>query len=167
MALTLQLQSQIARVDHRPTGPVHANVCDQNVGNGANDPSRIAHDDCPVRHVPGDDRSGADQGVLADRDSRQEHAAAAQACAMKDARGRPLPLQGWAAIDHPLVVHRDHPRAAEDVVLDDHATGYVDTALQRHVAADHDLALDVDVGPDGAAFADDSVTPNHDEVADP
>ena len=44
-----------------------------------------------------------------------------------------------------LVVHRDDPRSAEHLVLDDDATGDVAAALQRDVITDHDVTLDVHV----------------------
>lgn len=60
----------------------------------------------------------------------------------------------------PLVVHRDHTRATEDVILDDHSARDVTTSLERDVVADDDVAFNVDVLSDRAVVADSRIAPD-------
>ena len=131
------------------------------------DAGRIADHDRPIRDILGNHRPGTDEGVLADGHSGHQHATPADPGRPQDPRRLTNEGQAGTPMADTLIVHRDHPGAAEDFVLDDHSTGDVHSALQRDVMADGHLAFDVDVGPNGTTLADGGVGPDHDEIADP
>ena len=86
-------------------------------------------------------RAGADEGLLADLDSREEHRTAAHACAAADRRAAPedVALLGPA---HQVVVRRDDAGRDEDVLLEDRVGGDVGIRLDLRPGAHGGVVLD-------------------------
>ena len=90
---------------------------------------RIAPDNGEIRNVADDDGSGADERVLTDRDSREEHTCTAYARGSQNTRRPAVERECRAPVADPFVVHRHHAGPAEDVVFNDDSTRDIAAAL--------------------------------------
>ena len=118
---------------------------------GGGDTRRVAIDDGVGRHVLGDNRACANEGVFADDDPGQDGHVDTDARAAFDGRAAGMGAFGAQGAH---VVGNGDTGSQEGVVFDGGELGHVD------------VAVDLDVVADAAAVVNDRVTPDADVVAD-
>lgn len=118
-----------------------------------------------IGNVTRDHRTGADQGILADRHSRAQDAAAADPGGAQNTRRTPVETEQSSAVADALIVHGHNTRTAKHLAFNDDAARQIATALQRHQIANAHVAFDIDKRADGATLSDDRIFTNEDEIA--
>src|SRR5438034_2307732 len=147
------------RVGAAVAGAAHAGVEGSAAfADPADDLRRHAGDEGMRGDIFGDDGTGGDHRVPADRDAAENCRVASDRCAVLDFRRHDLPVRAHGArID---IVSKTDVGADKDPIPDGHAAVYCGEVLDFAVVSNDDRRVDVDIFPDVAALAHARSLPN-------